>query len=258
MRQPCDAAYAAFQLGQNPLYNFRIILKSIIFAHKKYYESTVLETIKYIFDLFVHLDVHLSSIIGTYGLWTYSILFLVIFIETGLVVTPFLPGDSLLFASGAFAAKGDLNIALLLLLLSTAAILGDSLNYWIGREFGQKTFKNETGRFFKKENLEKTKKFYDKYGGKTIIIARFVPIVRTFAPFVAGMGEMKYIHFLSFNIAGGLLWVVLFVGGGFLFGNIPLVKSNFSLVIFAIVIVSLLPGIIEYLRHKFAQKEEIV
>ena len=211
-----------------------------------------MEFIKYLIDLFLHLDVHLHSIILQYGTLTYIILFMVIFGETGLVVVPFLPGDSLLFAAGTFAAKGSFNLHLLIILLAAAAILGDTVNYWIGHFIGPKIFEKENIRFLKKEYLEKTHKFYEKYGGKTIIIARFVPIVRTFAPFVAGIGSMSYSKFILYNIIGGVIWVVLFTAAGFYFGNIPFVKDNFSIVILTIIFISILPGIIEFIRHKMA------
>ena len=209
-----------------------------------------MELIKKLIDLVVHLDAHLSDLIRTYGLWTYLILFVVIFCETGLVITPFLPGDSLLFAAGSFAAKGDLQVVWLFAILAAAAILGDTVNYWIGHRIGPKIFQREKSRFFKKEYLDRTHAFYEKHGGKTIIIARFVPIIRTFAPFVAGIGRMSYGTFLSYNVIGGIGWVAIFVFGGYLFGNIPFVKKNFSLVIIAIILVSLLPGIVEFLRHR--------
>ena len=209
-----------------------------------------MEIIKSLLDFFIHLDHHLGTIIQNYGTWTYLIVFLIIFCETGLVVTPFLPGDSLLFALGTFAAIGSLNIVWLIVLLSTAAILGDSVNYWIGHLLAPRVFRNENIRFIKREYLERTQAFYAKYGGKTIIIARFVPIIRTFAPFLAGVGSMSYGRFLIYNVAGGVLWVCLFVPAGYFFGNLPIVRKNFTLVIFAIIIISILPAVIEYLRHK--------
>lgn len=203
-----------------------------------------------VIDVFLHLDRHLNIVIENYGIWTYLILFLIIFCETGFVVTPFLPGDSLLFAAGNFAAIGLFDPWLLFLLLSGAAILGDSVNYSIGRFIGPTVFQKEGSRIFKKEYLEKTHRFYEKYGGKTIILARFVPIVRTFAPFVAGVGAMSYGRFAAFNITGGVAWVGLFVSGGYYFGSLPVVKHNFSAVIFAIIIISILPGMIEFIRHR--------
>ena len=201
-------------------------------------------------DFILHLDKNLRLIIQNFGLWTYLILFLIIFAETGLVVTPFLPGDSLLFAAGSFAAIGAFNIMWLFLLLFSAAVLGDNLNYWIGNYIGPKIFKSKKNKFFNKEHLDKTRKFYEKYGTKAIIIGRFVPIVRTFSPFVAGVGRMKYSKFLAFDIFGGVLWVGLFTFGGYFFGNIPLVKNNFPFVIIAIIILSFVPILVEYWRHK--------
>jgi membrane-associated protein len=213
-----------------------------------------MELISYFIDLFVHLDKHLHEIIRDYGLWTYLILFLIIFCETGLVVTPILPGDSLLFAAGTFAALGALDPRLLFLLLTLAAVLGDTVNYWIGHYAGPKVFQQQRVRFLKKEYLLRTHEFYERHGGKTIIIARFIPIIRTFAPFVAGIGSMSYGRFVVYNIAGGILWIGLFVIGGFYFGNIPLVRKHFSLVIVAIVILSVMPGVIEFLRQ-WSQKK---
>lgn len=201
-------------------------------------------------DFVLHLDKHLSTLIQTYGLWTYLILFLVIFCETGLVVTPFLPGDSLLFAAGTFAAAKALHVGWLFLILSAAAIIGDTVNYWIGHFFGPKIFHKEKTRFFKKEYLDRTHRFYEKYGAETIIIARFVPIIRTFAPFVAGIGRMTYWKFISYNVIGGIGWVALFVFGGYFFGNIPLVRKNFGLVIIAIIIISTIPAVVEFFRHR--------
>jgi len=201
-------------------------------------------------DIFLNLDQHLGLVIQSYGNWTYLILFLIIFCETGLVVTPILPGDSLLFAIGTFAASGYLDITKTLALLSAAAILGDTVNYWMGSFIGAKVFHYENSRIFRKEYLDKTHRFYEKYGGKTIIIARFVPIVRTFAPFVAGVGAMTYLRFLAYNIAGGLLWISSIIPAGYYFGNIPVVKNNFTIVIIAIVFISILPGVIEYMRNR--------
>jgi membrane-associated protein len=212
-----------------------------------------MDFIKSVIEFVLHLDKHLSAIIQQYGLWTYGILFVVIFVETGLVVMPFLPGDSLLFAAGTFAALGALKVGWLLVLLVTAAIVGDSVNYWAGHHLGPKVFHNEKSRFFRKEYLDRTHAFYEKHGGKTIIIARFIPIIRTFAPFVAGIGSMSYGKFLAYNVIGGVGWVVLFVMTGYFFGNIPFVKKNFSLVIIAIVIISVIPGVVEALRHKRKQ-----
>ncbi len=192
--------------------------------------------------------------IQQYGLWTYVILFVVIFCETGLVVTPFLPGDSLIFAAGTFAARGDLNVVGLFLGLSAAAVIGDTVNYWIGKIIGPKVFQKENSRVFKKAYLERTHKFYEKYGAETIIIARFVPIVRTFAPFVAGIGRMSYGKFLSYNVVGGVGWVALFTFGGYFFGNIPFVRRNFPLVIIAIIVISLVPAVVEILKHRRGEK----
>ena len=199
-------------------------------------------------DFILHIDVHLDEIIRTYGNWTYSLLFLIVFAETGLVVTPFLPGDSLLFAAGAFAARGSLDVWSLFLVLTIAAIVGDTVNYAIGRYLTPR-LKNGIP-FIKQKHLDRTHAFYEKHGGKTIVIARFMPIIRTFAPFVAGVGAMEYHRFIIFNISGALLWVSLFVFGGYFFGNIPAVAENFTLVIIAIIFVSVLPGIIEVLRHR--------
>lgn len=202
-------------------------------------------------DFFLHLDKNLAIITQNYGTFTYVLLFLMIFCETGLVITPFLPGDSLLFAAGALASipNSMLNVIFLFILFSFAAILGDSINYWIGSLVGERVFK-EKSRFFKKEYLIRTQNFYEKYGGKTIIIARFIPIIRTFAPFVAGIGKMKYKKFLAYNIIGGILWVGLFTFAGYFFGTLPFVKNNFSLIIIAIIIISILPALFEYVRHK--------
>jgi len=208
------------------------------------------EFITYFIDLFLHLDAHLNTVIRDYGMWTYLILFLIVFCETGLVVTPILPGDSLLFAAGTFAAIGSLDVTWLFILLTVAAVLGDAINYAVGHFMGPKVFSQKNSRIFKKEYLDRTHQFYEKYGGKTIIIARFVPIVRTFAPFVAGVGSMTYTKFVSYNIIGGVLWVAVCVGAGYAFGNIPIVKNNFTLVILGIIFVSILPGIVEYLRQR--------
>jgi len=209
-----------------------------------------MEFLKKIVDIALHLDRYLSAIIQQYGIWTYAILFAVIFIETGFVIMPFLPGDSLLFAAGTFAALKALDIRLLLLLLSVAAVIGDSVNYWVGHRLGPKVFRNENARFFKKEYLERTHAFYEKHGGKTIIIARFVPIIRSFAPLIAGVGRMSYGRFLSFNVIGGVGWVLLLTGAGYFFGNIPLVKNNYSLAIVAIIAISTVPIAVEYVRHR--------
>lgn len=212
-----------------------------------------MEVIKQFVDLFLHLDDHLNTVIGDYGAWTYLILFVIIFCETGLVVTPILPGDSLLFAAGAFAARGSLNVPWLLILLSVAAVLGDAVNYGIGAYLGPKVLTGN-GRFLKKEYLDRTHEFYERYGGKTIIIARFVPIVRTFAPFLAGIGKMSYLHFASYNIAGGVLWISICTLGGYFFGNIPIVQKNFELVVIAIVFISILPAVFEAWRARSEKK----
>jgi membrane-associated protein len=201
-------------------------------------------------DLFLHLDAHLYELVSAYGPWVYLILFLVVFAETGVVVTPFLPGDSLLFATGAIAATGALDPNALIALLLVAAVLGDACNYWIGRCVGPKVFTRQKSWFFNPEHLRRTHAFYEKHGGKTIIIARFVPIIRTFAPFVAGVGEMGYRRFFSFNVIGALLWVPTLVYAGYFFGNLPFVKQNFSLVIFAIIGLSVLPMVVEFVRHR--------
>lgn len=209
-----------------------------------------MELIQQAFSIFIHLDKHLELIVRDYGLWTYLILFLIVFCETGLVVTPFLPGDSLLFATGALAATTSLEIPWLLGLLGVAAIAGDTVNYWIGHAVGPRVFHGEGTRFLNREHLERTHRFYEKHGGKTIIIARFMPIIRTFAPFVAGIGSMNYARFILYNVVGGVAWVAIFIVGGYLFGNIPLVKRNFTLVILVIIFISVLPGIVEFFRHR--------
>ena len=206
--------------------------------------------IERLWDLVIHLDRHLNGVIQDYGVWTYLILFLIIFCETGLVVTPILPGDSLLFAVGTFAARGALDLTVVLLLLSVAAILGDTVNYAIGYRVGPQVFRKAGGRLLNREYLDRTHRFYERHGAKTIIIARFVPIIRTFAPFVAGIGRMSYARFLTYNVAGGVGWIAVLVLGGYAFGNIPIVKRNFTLVIFAIIILSLVPGVIEVLRRR--------
>jgi len=214
------------------------------------------ELIRNLIELVLHLDKHLNVIIQTYGVWTYLLLFLVIFLETGLVVTPILPGDSLLFAAGSFAALGSLNVGVLFVLLSIAAVGGDTVNYWIGHFVGPKVFSREDVPFLNKEYLDRTHRFYEKHGGKTIILARFIPIIRTFAPFVAGIGKMTYWHFISYNVIGGLAWIALFTFGGYFFGNIPFVKRNFTLVILAIIFISLLPVMIEFVSHRLRSSRE--
>jgi len=215
-----------------------------------------MEIISTVVDFILHLDVHLNSIIQNFGIWTYLILFLIIFLETGIVVTPFLPGDSLLFAAGSFAALGSLNPFALFIILSAAAILGDTVNYWIGHFIGPRAFSGNI-RFLKKEYLDRTHGFYEKHGGKTIILARFIPIIRTFAPFVAGIGAMTYSRFFFYNVIGAVLWVGLFVFGGYFFGNLPFVRDNFTLVIMAIIVISVLPGVFEFLREKFKSSDKI-
>lgn len=202
-------------------------------------------------DFILHLDKHLTALVAQFGTLTYAILFLIVFIETGFVITPFLPGDSLLFAAGTLAGIGLLNHLFLFLLLAGAAILGDTINYWTGRIVGPKIFRKDTGFLLNKDHLMRTHKFYEAHGGKTIILARFIPIIRTFAPFVAGVGNMSYSQFLLYNITGGLLWVAIFVFGGFYFGNIPAIKENFSLVIFGIIGISVLPLAIEFAHHGY-------
>lgn len=214
----------------------------------------MLEIIKKLFDIAIHLDRYVVDIVRQYGLWTYLILFVVIFSETGFVVTPFFPGDSLLFAVGAVAAIGNLNIFGLFLLLTLAALAGNITNYWIGSKVGPGIFKKEKSRFFNKEYLEKTRRFYEKYGSLTIVIARFMPFIRTFAPFVAGIGRMKYVRFLFYSFIGSLLWVSLFLFGGYFFGNLPTVKRNFSLVIVAIILISLLPATVSVWKEKKRKK----
>jgi membrane-associated protein len=206
-----------------------------------------MEFLKDLVDLFLHLDRHLSEVIQHYGTWTYLILFTIVFCETGLVVTPFLPGDSLLFAAGTFAGFGDLDVTVLFLVLVSASILGDSSNYWVGRFLGQKAFSGGL-RFVKQEHLLKTQEFYDRHGRKTIILARFLPILRTFAPFVAGVGRMSYPRFVTVSVAGSILWVGLFVMAGYFFGNLRIVRENFTLVVMAIIALSLLPMAIEVLK----------
>lgn len=205
-------------------------------------------------DYFLHLDEILPEITSTYGTWTYAILFLIIFLETGVVITPFLPGDSLLFAAGAVAAldNSGLNVVFLFILLTIAAILGDTANYWIGHTIGPRAFSGNVP-FLKKEYLERTHQFYEKYGGKAIVLARFVPIVRTFAPFVAGIGSMNYSRFIFYNVFGGVLWCAIFIFLGYYFGNLPFVKRNFELVIIVIILISLLPPVVEYFQSRRAK-----
>ena len=203
-----------------------------------------MDLLRDIVDLFLHLDDHLSQVISRYGVWTHLILFLIVFAETGLVITPFLPGDSLLFAAGTFAALGALDLWMMVALLIAAAIIGDTVNYWVGAWIGPRAFSGRV-RWLRQDYLERTHAFYEKHGGKTIILARFVPIIRTFAPFVAGVGAMSYGKFITYNVVGAVLWVGLFVLGGYYFGNIPVVRQNFTLVILAIIALSVLPILIE-------------
>ncbi|PZM86471.1 MAG: DedA family protein [candidate division SR1 bacterium] len=219
--------------------------------------NTILSTIKYLIDFIMHIDKHLADLFLNYGMRIYGILFLIIFIETGLVVMPFLPGDSLLFAAGALAGNPEngVSVHLVWLIVFIAAVIGDSVNYEIGKFLGPKVF---TGKYkrVKKEHLEKTHHFYEKHGGKTIIYARFIPIVRTFAPFVAGIGKMSYKHFLSFNVIGAALWATLFIYAGYFFGSLEFVQKRFSLIVMAIILLSLLPILIEWIKHKRAKKKQ--
>lgn len=208
---------------------------------------------KTLIDIFLHLDKYLADIIRQFGTLTYLFLFLVIFAETGFVVTPFLPGDSLIFAAGIFAAKGDFNLGLLFVLLVIAAVGGDAVNYWIGNKVGPRAYSGEV-KLIKKEYIERTHAFFNKHGGKTIFLARFVPIVRTFAPFVAGVGNMSYGYFFKYNVVGGVVWVSVFLALGYFFGNIPFVQHNFELVIVGIVLISVIPMIVEWINHKRQQK----
>jgi membrane-associated protein len=198
----------------------------------------------------LHPDQYLDWLLSHYGRWVYALLFLVIFAETGLVVTPFLPGDSLLFVAGALTGHGQLDVWVLFWTLFAAAVLGDSTNYWVGRWVGPRVFTQDTGRLFRREHLERTRRFYERYGGRTVIIARFMPIVRTFAPFVAGVGAMSYPRFLAFSVTGTVLWVGGFVGAGHLFGNLPVVRQNLTFFILGIILLSIAPGVVEYLRAR--------
>ncbi len=213
-----------------------------------------MEFIRFVIDFILHIDVHLAELVAQYGVWVYAILFLIIFCETGLVVTPFLPGDSLLFVAGALASlpSNDINVHVMVVLMVVAAICGDAINYTIGRIFGEKLFSNPNSRIFRRHYLDKTHQFYEKHGGKAIILARFVPIIRTFAPFVAGMGKMSYRHFAAYNVIGALVWVLLFTYAGYWFGNMPFVQANLKLLIVAIIVVSILPGVVEVWRHRRA------
>jgi membrane-associated protein len=212
----------------------------------------MLDLIRQLIDFILHIDAHLKEIVANYGMWTYVVLFLIIFAETGLVVTPFLPGDSLLFAAGALCApvESQLNVHLLAVLLFVAAVLGDTVNYWIGAKVGPAVFNREDSIFLRKHHLERAHAFFQKYGGRALVFARFVPIVRTFVPFVAGVGQMSYPRFLSYNIIGGFIWIYLFTYAGYFFGTRPWVEKNFKLVIVAIIILSILPAIIEFWRAR--------
>lgn len=213
-----------------------------------------MDLLAWLWDFVLHIDVHLDELIRAYGSWTHAILFAIVFCETGLVVTPILPGDSLLFAVGTFAARGSIDLATSLLVLAAAAVLGDTANYWIGAKVGPRVFHGETSRFLNRRHLERTHEFYEKYGAATIILARFVPIVRTFAPFVAGIGKMSYGKFLAYNVLGGVLWIFLFVLGGYFFGNIPVVRRHFTLVILAIIVLSVMPAVVEFVRQWRARR----
>jgi len=211
------------------------------------------DLVKFLFDFVLHVDLYLDQIIQWTGNWSYLVLFIIIFIETGLVVTPFLPGDSLLFAAGAFAARGSFNLFLLYGLVAVAAVLGDTANYWIGHALGPKVF-TQNSKWMKKEYLDRTVAFYEKHGGKTIFLARFVPIIRTFAPFVAGVGKMRYGHFITYNVVGGIVWTAAFIFLGYFFGTMPIVEKNFSLVVIAIVFISVIPAVVEAVKARKEKK----
>jgi membrane-associated protein len=215
-----------------------------------------MEFILKLIDIFIHLDEYLGQVIRNYGTWTYLLLFGVIFMETGLVVTPFLPGDSLIFAAGTFAGMGDLSVWWLWVLLCLAAVAGDTANYWIGHAVGPKAFTGQVP-FLKKEYLDRTHAFYEKHGGKTIILARFIPIIRTFAPFVAGIGSMTYGHFIAYNVIGGIAWVSMFLFGGYFFGGLKFVQDNFSFVVIAIILISVMPGVYEFLKERLRHSKEV-
>ena len=231
-----------------------IILRGAATSHRRMKKQPMADLLINGIDLFLHLDRYLGDILQYFGVWTYVVIFLIIFCETGLVVTPILPGDSLLFGLGAFAAnpylKGPLEVEWLFITLSLAAVAGDTVNYSVGHYIGPRVFHDGKCRFLKREYLERTHRFYQKHGGKTIVIARFIPIIRTFAPFVAGIGEMTYPRFISYNVIGGISWIGVFIFGGYFFGNLPVIKNNFTLVIIAIIILSVLPGVIEYFRQR--------
>jgi membrane-associated protein len=213
-----------------------------------------MDLIRQFVDLFLHIDVHLKTVIDQFGAWTYLILFTVVFCETGLVVTPFLPGDSLLFAAGSFGALAALDVRAVIAVLCAAAILGDNCNYWIGRFVGPKVFTRDDVWYLNKKHLERTRRFFERHGGKAVIIARFAPILRTFSPFVAGIGRMHYPRFLAFSVGGTLLWVNTFVLGGFYFGGLPIVKENFTMVILAIIVISLIPAVVGAVRAKLEER----
>jgi membrane-associated protein len=213
-----------------------------------------MEFLKNAIDLFLHLDRHLSEVIARYGTWTYAILAGIVFCETGLVVTPILPGDSLLFAAGSFAALGSLDPRVLNLLLFAAVLAGDNVNYWVGRYLGPRAFSGEI-RFFRKEYLERTQAFFARHGGKTVVMARFIPIIRTFTPFVAGIGAMTYPRFLTYSVAGGALWVSAFIWAGYLFGNLPVVRNNFGLMVLGIIALSVLPMVIALIRDRRPRRQ---
>ena len=214
-----------------------------------------MELVTTLVDFILHLDKYLNTIISNYGVWTYALLFLIVFLETGVVVTPFLPGDSLLFAAGTFAGMGSLNVWVLFVSLCAAAILGDTINYWIGNYIGPRAFGGNI-RFLKKEYLDRTHAFYEKHGGKTIILARFIPIIRTFAPFVAGIGSMSYNRFITYNVVGAILWVSIFLFGGYFFGNMKFVQDNFTYVIMAIIVISVLPAVIEFIKERSSSSQQ--
>jgi membrane-associated protein len=214
-----------------------------------------MESIALLIDFVTHIDQHLHTLCTSYGIWVYAILFIIIFCETGLVVTPFLPGDSLLFAVGSLAAIGALNVTIGSILLMAAAVAGDTVNYWAGNYVGPRVFYEEHSRFLNKEYLKRTHAFYERHGGKTIIIARFLPIIRTFAPFVAGIGQMTYTRFIAFNVVGGVLWVSVIVSGGYLFGNIPFIKNNFSFVILAFILIPGIPSVVEFIKIQISRRK---
>lgn len=218
----------------------------------------MMDFIYLVIDFILHIDAHLAELVAEYGIWVYAILFLILFCETGLIVTPFLPGDSLLFVAGAIASlpTNDLNVHLMVALMITAAIIGDAVNYTIGRLFGERLFSNPHSKIFRRSYLDRTHAFYERHGGKTIILARFVPIVRTFAPFVAGMGHMSYRRFAFYNVTGAFIWVLLFTYAGYLFGNLPVIQENLKLLIVGIIVLSIMPGVIEIIRHKRAAAKQ--